>query len=653
PTVERLAGWIRSQRMADLSSEMPLTRRTSGDRARLSFAQERLWFLDQLEVEKSIYNTVAAVRLKGALDAAALEESLNEIVRRHEALRTSFQDDDGTPMQVIHPFEPIELQVINLPANDGTRRTAYMQEVLAEETRRPFDLRSGPLLRAILLREGDAAQVFAVVIHHIITDGWSMGVLTRELAALYEAFRQGQPSPLPEPVIQYADYAIWQRQWLEGEILQKQLDYWKRQLQGVKPTLELPTDRARLPVQSFRGAMINTLLPAALMQQLRRICLQEGVTVYMALLAALQTLLVRYSKQTDISVGSPFANRNRPEIEGSIGFFVNTLVMRTELSGNPSYRELLSRVRETVLDAFAHQDLPFELLVERLNPVRDLSHSPLFQVLFVLQNAPGGELTLPGLSLTYFGVQTGLTHFELTLSVAKEDGAEADGNLIASWEYSTDLFDESTIRRMAGHFETLLTHAVARPGERILDLPLLSDIERRTLLHDFNAEPATYPRDACVHLMFAAQAERTPDAVAVEFGDQCLTYRQLNTRANRLAHHLKRLVKRLGSGPDLLVGMCVERSFEMVVSLLGILKSGAAYVPLDPSYPKERLSFMLAGVQALVVERALLPLLPQIEIPVVYLADVEAALAGESAENPPPAATADDLAYVIYTSGST
>ncbi|HKP14062.1 MAG TPA: amino acid adenylation domain-containing protein, partial [Blastocatellia bacterium] len=524
------------------------------------------------------------------------------------------------------------------------QRAAYVQDVLAEQVRRPFDLTRGPLLRAVLLREAEDAHVFAVVIHHIITDGWSLGVLTRELAALYDAFLQGKPSPLAEPEIQYADFAIWQRQWLGGEVLQKQLAYWREQLRGVRSALELPTDRARPPVQSFRGATIHTALPPALTAELRRLCLQEGVTPYMAVLAALQTLLARYANQTDISVGSPVASRNWPEVEGLIGFFANTLVMRTDLSGDLDFRGLLARVREMALDAFAHQDLPFELLVEQLNPVRDLSHSPLFQVLFVLQNAPGVELTLPGLSLTPFDVQTGLTHFDLTLSMTEEDG-----KLIATWEYSTDLFDEPTIRRMARHFETLFTHAVADPCGHISSLSLLSEAERSALLDGFNAETASYPRDACVDLMFAAQAERTPDAVAVEFGDRCLTYGQLNARANRLAHYLQRC----GSGPDMLIGMCIERSLDMAVGLLGILKSGAAYVPLDPSYPKERLRFMLDGVRALLTERSLLPLLPQVEAPVVCLTDIEAALAAESPEDPEAGATADHLAYVIYTSGST
>ncbi|HZF40192.1 MAG TPA: amino acid adenylation domain-containing protein [Blastocatellia bacterium] len=656
PTVEELAGWIKSQRMAGLSIEAPLTRRTSGARAPLSYAQERLWFLDQLETEKSIYNTVAALRLKGELDVAALEESLNEIIRRHEALRTIFHGDAGAPVQVIRPFEPIALQVMDLSATDETRRDACMQEVLAEQARRPFDLASGPLLRAILLREAEDAHVLAVVMHHIITDGWSMGVLTRELAALYEAFLQDQPSPLDEPDIQYADYAIWQRQWLEGEILQKQLDYWRGRLQGVRPTLELPADRARPPAQSFRGMMIHTSLPAALAQRLRRMCSQEGVTVYMALLAAAQTLLARYSNQTDISVGSPFANRNRPEIEGLIGFFANTLVMRTDLSGAPGFRELLSRVRETVLDAFAHQDLPFELLVEQLNPVRDLSHSPLFQVLFVLQNAPGGELTLPGLSLTPFEAQTGLTHFDLTLSIAEEDGVEEDGRLIASWEYSTDLFDESTIRRMAGHFETLLMRAVADPAERIHDLPLLSETERRQMLRDWNSMAADYPR-ATIHQLIEEQVRRTPAAVALQAGAEQVTYAELNRRANQLA----RLLIGKGIGPEDVAALAMPRSPEMVIALLGILKAGAAYLPIDPDYPPERIAFVFEDAEpaCVLTTNVLRTRLPgTVEALCFGGPEMEAALdlvpshnlIDEERNSP---LRPHQAAYVIYTSGST
>ncbi len=423
--------------------------------------------------------------------------------------------------------------------------------------------------------------------HHIVSDGWSMGILFQELAALYEAYAAGKPSSLPELPIQYADFAVWQRQWLQEEVLEAQFAYWKQQLGSHSPVLELPTDRPRPAVQTFRGARHSLVLPQSLSEGLKVLSRQEGVTLFMTLLAAFNTLLYRYTGQDDIIVGAPIANRNRSEIEGLIGFFTNTLVLRTDLSGNPTFRELLGRVRAVALGAYAHQDLPFEKLVEALHPERDLSHNPLFQVMFILQNAQAEVLTLSGLTVHPLEVDTGTAKFDLILSMI--EGAEG---LKGTFEYNTDLFDATTINRMVGHFETLLEGIIADSEQRLSDLPLLTEAERHQLLA-WNETTTDYPKDLCICQLFEAQVERTPEAIAVVFEDQQLTYRELNARANRLAHYLKKR----GVGPEVLVGICVERSLEMVVGLLGILKAGGAYVSLDPAYPKERLAFMVEDAQ--------------------------------------------------------
>jgi aspartate racemase len=481
--------------------------------------------------------------------------------------------------------------------------------------------------------------------HHIASDGWSIDVFWEQLTQLYTAFLSGRPNPLATLPIQYADYAVWQREWLTGEVLANQLHYWQQQLAGANPLLELPTDRPRPPIQTYRGASQSIALPATLTTALKQLCAQEGVTLYMTLLAAFQTLLYRYSRQEDIIVGSPIAGRNRAEIERLIGFFVNTLVLRTDLSGNPSFQELLTRVRATTLDAYAHQDLPFEKLVEELNPERSLSYSPLFQVMFVLQNTLEQTVELPGLTQTPVEIGTATAQFDLTLSVAEQDGL-----LIGSWNYNTDLFDAGTIERMNTHFQILLAGIVANPAQPISQLPLLSEPEQHQLLVEWNNTQTEYPQDKCIHQLFEAQVEQTPDAVAVVFGEQQLTYRELNERAERLAAYLQAQ----GVGADVLVGIYLERCVEMVVALLGILKAGGAYVPLDPAYPAERLTFMLADtqLQILLTTARLAPKLPSHTATVVCLdtdwTQIECAAVTTSA-----VVAAGNLAYVIYTSGST
>ncbi len=624
-----------------------IPRRKDADSYPLSFAQQRLWFLDQFEPDSSFYNTPAAVRLTGQLNLPSLRQSLNEIVRRHEALRTTFISVDGGPQQVITPTLSVTLQLLDLRELSENERETEARRLISEEARRPFDLEQELLFRATLCRLAENENVLFINMHHIVSDGWSFGVLFRELTALYQAFSKGDPSPLPELPIQYADYAAWQRDWLRGEALEKQLSYWRQQLSGELPILELPVDRPRPAVQTFRGGERQfVILPKSLSEALEALSRQEGGTLFMTMLAAFKTLLSRYTNQEDIIVGSPIANRNRAEIEGLIGFFVNTLVLRTELSGDPTFRELLGRVRETTLGAYEHQDVPFEKLVEELRPERDLSHAPLFQVMFALQNAPGKALELEGLTLHPLRIDHGTSKFDLTLFM----WTEGEG-LRATVEYSTDLFDASTIKRMLGHFRVLLDAVVANPDQRLSELPLLTAAERRQLLVEWNSTQAEYPADKTVQEMFEQQVERTPEAVAVIFEDEQLTYAELNSRANQLAHFLRGL----GIGPQARIGISIERSLEMVVGLLGILKAGSAYVPLDPTYPKERLAFMVgdAKTPVLLTQERLVESLPASQARLVRLDTDWKAIARQSKENPESSVRAENPAYVIYTSGST
>jgi amino acid adenylation domain-containing protein len=623
-----------------------IPRRGTLEQLPLSFAQQRLWFLAQLEPESPTYNIPAAYRLRGLLNVAALEQSLSEIVRRHETLRTTFMAVDGQAVQVVAPHRPRALPMVDLRGEPAREQEARALQLAAEDAHRPFDLAQGPLFRATLVQLTEEEYVLLLNMHHIVSDGWSRMVLFQELTTFYTAFATGKPSPLPELPIQYADYAVWQREWLQGEVLEAQLVYWRQQLAGPLPMLHLPTDRPRPAVQTSWGANHAMLLSKTLTEALNVISQREGVTLYMTLLAAFQTLLHRYTGQDDITVGSPVAGRTRAELEGLIGFFVNTLILRTDLSGNPTFRELLGGVREMALGAYAHQDLPFERLVEELQPQRSLSHPPLFQVMFTLQNAPRQTLVLPGLTLRRLEVNSGTAKFDLTLSMAES----ADG-LRGVWEYNTDLFVAATIYRLADHFRTLLEGLVAHPDQHLAELPLLTATERQQILVEWNATQASYPKDACIHELFEAQVERTPDTVAVVCEGAQLTYRELNARANQLAHYLQAL----GVGPERLVGICVERSLELVVGLLGILKAGGAYVPLDPAYPSERLAFMLADahIPVLVTQHQLIAGLLVHQARVVCLDTDWARIAQERIEDPPSRVTAQNLAYVIYTSGST
>ncbi|HET6364287.1 MAG TPA: amino acid adenylation domain-containing protein [Nitrospirota bacterium] len=613
----------------------------------LSFAQQRLWFLDQLEPETPLYNIPQAFRISGALNVGALRQTFEAIVTRHESLRTTFSAVEGVPVQCIADKGSISLPVIDLTGLLEADRENEARRLAAEEFRRPFDLARGPLLRVSLLRLGDKEHILLLTQHHIISDGWSLGVLIREMKVHYEAFSHENIPSLPELPIQYADFAEWQRKWLQGEVLASQVSYWKEHLGGVLPIMALPTDRPRPAMQTHRGRRTSRIFSKTLHEALKVLSQREDVTLFMTLLAAFQTLLHRYTGQDDVIVGSPIANRNRLEIEGLIGFFVNTLVFRTDLSGNPTFRELLVRVREVALGAYTHQDLPFEKLVEELRVSRDLSYNPLFQVMFVFQNAPMEPLQLSsGLKLEPFEAETDTAKFDFTLELSEEAGG-----LTSSIEYNTDLFDSDTIERMAGHFQTLLEGIAANPNARLSELPLLMEAERNLLLVEWNKTRTAYPREKCIHELFEEQVGRSPDAVALVFEDQQLTYLELNRRANQLAHYLRKL----GVGPEVPVGICMERSLDMVVGLLGILKAGGAYVPLDASYPKERLAFIVedSRITVLLTQRRMVPAIPTGTLKALCLdADWET-VAVENDQNVPAWSTAETLAYVMYTSGST
>ncbi len=613
----------------------------------LSFAQRRLWFLDQLEPGNPLYNNPAAIRLKGPLDQTAFEKALNEIIGRHEILRTTFKTVDGQPVQVIAPDLRLILHSIDLRGlPEGPERESEMMRLATEEARRPFDLSQGPLLRVALLKMAEEEQVALLTMHHIVSDGWSVGVLIREVAALYEAGASGARSPLPELSIQYVDFAIWQRQWLKGKILDEQLAYWKKHLAGCPPTLELPTDRPRPAIQTYRGATSFFVLPKKLASELRELSRQNDVTLFMTLLASFQTLLYRYSGQEDFCVGYPIANRNRAETEGLVGFFVNTLALRCDLSGDPSFRELLRRVREATLGAFAHQDLPFEMLVEELHPQRNRSHTPLFQVIFDLNNAATRTPGLPNLKTEIIQVETGAAHADLVLNII-ENGDSLQGKL----RYNTDIFRADAIERMLEHYQVLLEGIVVDTDRSVSDIPLLSEKERHQLLQVWNKPEASYPKGIRLHQWFERQADRTPDNTALVFEGKRLTYSELNASANQLAHYLRKL----GVGPDVLVAMYMERSLEMVVGILGILKAGGAYVPMERVYPRERLAFIMedAGAPLLLTQRALLENLPDHNARVICLDSEWEEIAQEDVGNLPCDPGEDSLAYVIYTSGST
>jgi len=611
----------------------------------MSYAQQRLWFLAQLAGPNSTYNMPRALALKGPLDISVLESTFISLVERHQSLRFTFPDSNGEySLREIPAYNP--LRVKDLSHLIETEQNAEVQRLVKEHASQPFDISQEPLLRLQLLVLGDNGWVLLFNMHHIISDGWSMGILIREWGEAYSAFSQGQAPNLAPLDIQYTDYAAWQRDWLQGEVLDRQIDYWTEQLQGAPQLLELPTDYPRPSVQTYCGKRLQSQLGVELTTQLKQFSQEQGCTLFMTLLAAYNVLLHRYSGQNDILVGSPIANRNRMETEPLIGCFINTLVLRTQVFDNPSFRDLLAQVRQTTLDAYSHQDYPFDLLVEELRPERTPSHSPLFQVMFVLNNTRSETLELPGLETSLLPSKNDVSAFDLTLSMQ-----ESAAGLTAVWEYATALFDEETMQRMAKHFQVLLEGIVANPRQGVAELPMLTPAERDTILLEWNDTRTDYSRELCLHHLFEAQAACTPDVPAVCFAGQALSYREVNARANRLARRL------LDGGvqPDTLVGICVERSLETVVAMLGVLKAGAAYLPLDPNYPQERLSFMLqdARVTLLLTQFGLAQRFAGLIDSNLYLDNMDWEVGVADEENPAVSMQPEHMAYVIYTSGST
>ncbi|HVR97036.1 MAG TPA: condensation domain-containing protein, partial [Thermoanaerobaculia bacterium] len=563
PTVAGLAARIDEERRGGggigLIGAPPVTRWAAGGEPPLSFAQERLWFLDQLEPGSPVYNIPAAVQLAGELAVPAFVAALAEVVRRHESLRTTFAAENGRPRPVTAAPAIPAVPIVDLSVLGAEERDDEVRRLALDEARRPFDLGTGPLLRAVLLRLETRRHTAVVTMHHIVSDGWSMGVFVGELAALYGAFAAGRPSPLPELPVQYGDFARWQTSWLRGAVLEEQLDYWRRRL-ADPPVLTLPADRPRPVVQSLCGARLRAEIPSGLARDLTALGHAMGATPFMVLLTGFGLLLSRYAGQPDLVIGTPIANRNRPEIEGLIGFFVNTLALRLELPSEQPARRLLAATRETLLDAYAHQDLPFEKLVEALSPERSLAQAPLFQVFFAFQNAPFPVRELPGLSLTATEVDNGTAKFDLGLML-REEGSGFAG----SFEYATDLFDRSTVERLAGHLGTLLSAMVSDPERAVGELPLLTTAERDQLLVEWSSTAAASPI-GCLHELFAAQAERTPEATALVFQGSETSYGELERRSRRLARRLRAL----GVGPEVRVGVCLERTPDLVVALLGV-----------------------------------------------------------------------------------
>jgi amino acid adenylation domain-containing protein len=630
---------------SETASAVPFERVERDGPLPLSFAQQRLWFLDQLEPGTALYNVPAAVRLRGQLGVEALQRTLTEVVRRHESLRTTFTVEDGEPRQVIAEPEEFRLRVIDLSEQATAVAEQVALRVVGEEAVRPFDLATGPLLRVTVVQVSEQEQVVVLVMHHIISDGWSMGLLIGEVTRLYAAYASGAAVAPEELEWQYADYAGWQRRRLSGAALEEELSYWREQLAGAPAVLELATDRPRPAVPSYRGATETVELSAELTEGLRELSRKSGVTLFMTLLGGFQTLLWRYSGQKVVSVGTPVANRTRAEAEGIIGFFVNTLVVRGELDGRLRVGELLRQVRETCLGAYGHQEVPFERVVEELQPERSLSHTPLFQVMFVLQNTPQADIKLPDLELSMLDIANKTSTFDLSFSLT-----ETGDTLALAIEYSTDLFDAETICRMAEHYQHLLAGMAVDDAARLWELPMLRESERRLLL-DWNDTRAPFSNNKCAHQLFEAVAARQPNLVAVSHADEQISYGELNARANQLAHYLMAR----GIGPDVLVGLMVERSIASIISLLAVLKAGGAYVPLDPNYPDERLTYMLgdSGARLLLTEKRFIESFSAGNCEVVCIDTDQEAIARESTANLERWLSPDHLAYVIYTSGST
>jgi amino acid adenylation domain-containing protein len=613
-----------------------------------SFAQQRLWFIDRLKPGTAVYNICDAFVVEGPLNVPALEQSINEIVRRHESLRTTFTAIDGDPVQVISPALELHISVLDLSHICPAEQEAEASRLISKEAHRPFDLAKGPLIRPTILSLGDEQRILILTTHHIISDGWSQGIFMQELAELYRANCHGTTVNLPELPVQYADYAMWQRDWMQQDVLQEQLSYWKKQLAGVPSILQLPFDRARPAVQSYAGRTRELLIPKRTAEAIMNLARQSGATLFMTLLAVFEVLLHRYTGQEDVLVGAPIAGRNRSETERLIGFFVNSLALRCNLADNPPFSKLLEQVRQVTLDAYAHAELPFERLVQELHPDRSLGFTPIIQTMFVLQNRSAmPSLEDESLHFKRLKVHTDTSKFDLTFQIS-----EVEEGLECQFEYSTDLFEMSSIDRMIGHFRTLLEGVVRNPDARIEELPILTEEERHQLLLDWNLTSETPHRDLCIHEMFEAQARKNPDSDAAVFKEERLSYNQLNRRADSLAAYLRQLHVR----PEVRVGICLQRSIDMLSAILGVLKAGGVYVPLDPTYPTERLAFILedAQISLLICEKGTAKGLPSSGPPrLIDIHEIPSHHPLPMSQDATLRLKNSNLAYVIYTSGST
>lgn len=646
PEKRELLEMMLMEQGVDLSQVLIVPQSRETDTFPLSFSQQRLWFLDKLEPGSHLYNIPAVLRLRGKLNRSALEHSFNEIIKRHEVLRTVFSEADGEGVQIVSPEGRIQIESIDLQQTNPAERDSVLKEEAIKEAVIPFNLSSGPLLRVTLLEFDSTDHALLVTMHHIVSDNWSTGIFVHEIMQLYSAFVQGKPSPLEPLAVQYADFAAWQRKWFKGKTMDDQIAYWKEQLMGIPPVIEFPLDKPRPAYQTYNGDFLTFSISKERTAELNNLSRKQDVTLFMTLLSAYFVLLHRYAGQDDICVGSPIANRNRKETEAMIGFFVNTLVLRGRLYGNPSFSELLQRTKETTLGAFAHQDLPFETLVEELQPERDMSHSPLFQAMFVLNNAPVDKLELPGLELEVVEVENKTSKFDLILNVFEDENG-----LHCKIEYNTDLFEAATIERFGRHYQTLLTSIVQNPEEPIGRLSILDDAEKEQLLHKWSEPERFYNESQTIVDLLTSQALATPQAPALRVLDDTLSYAQLHEQSNRLANLL--IQNGLKHGDR--VGVFADRSAQVIVSFLAVLKAGAVYLPLDPSYPTERLNYMLddSGASFLLTLSHLKDILPGEQRHTLVLDEAQEAMAEISADTPEVTLSAKDTAYVIYTSGST
>lgn len=626
-----------------LGKTQPLARVDREQNLPLSMAQERLWFLEQLEPGTAAYNMGGALRMSGNLDIPALERALTHVVARHESLRTTFQTVEGKPAQVISVEQSIPLAIEELRSLPN--RESLLQELASREFAHPFDLEHGPLFRAKLFIVDGEDFVLLLTMHHIVSDGWSLRILFREVAQLYSADVQHQERPLKQLTVQYVDFAQWQRDHLQGHVWDKLLSFWKQELAGPLPVLQLPTDHPRPAEQTFTGAHLACELPEMIRTGVKTLSQQAGVTPFMLLLAAFQALLARYSNQTDIIVGTPIAGRNRPEIEDVIGFFANTLVLRTDVEGNPTFRELLQRVKNVAVKAYANQDLPFGKLVAELQPERNLSYPPVFQVMFALESAQNFSEQLPGVELRPFTLESPVSKFDLSLEVC-----ETEHGFTCTFEYNTDLFEAESIRRFAASYQATLRELLSDLDQHVFAYSLLEKSQRHQIVYSWNQTNVEVP-DTSIHELISSQTQKTPDRIAAAFEGQALTYSDLDRRSNQLAHYLSTS----GIGPGSFVGLLIDRSIEMVIALLGILKSGAAYVPLDPAFPADRIAFMIedSSMQVVLTRQNLLGSMASSKVKTICLDRDWPSISNESPEDPPTTSNSDTLAYLIYTSGST